>query len=243
MALSAGSASSQTAAPANGPAYVRRNTFSLFGAYSGDSSHILMGVSQNRKLLEFGGAYGRKLYSNHIVNWQYNAEFLPVVQESDPTTIVTIYQTSPDVHTVTNPPTPQTAACKPGTENFDDTYIYNGVSTTYIGTIVTTCGRRWSGGEAISPIGFQWNFLPRHKLQPFFIAHGGYMYSTKPIPTPDAGSFNFTFDFGTGVELYRSATKSIRAEYRFHHISDANTTNPNPGIDNGLFQLTYSFGH
>ena len=68
------------------------------------------------------------------------------------------------------------------------------------------------------------------------------MYSTQPIPTPDAGSFNFTFDFGTGFELYRSSTKSIRAEYRYHHISNHNTSYTNPGIDSGLFQLTYSFG-
>ncbi|MGA2276685.1 MAG: acyloxyacyl hydrolase [Terracidiphilus sp.] len=98
-------------------------------------------------------------------------------------------------------------------------------------------------GEAISPVGFQWNFMPRHKLQPFFIGHGGYMYSTQPIPISTAGSFNFTFDFGAGVELYRSKTRSVRAEYRIHHISNHWTAHDNPGIDNGLFQLTYSFGH
>ncbi len=57
--------------------------------------------------------------------------------------------------------------------------------------------------------------FPRNKLQPFFIGHGGYMYSTQPIPVQFAGSFNFTFDLGAGFELYRSKTKSIRAEYRY----------------------------
>jgi opacity protein-like surface antigen len=88
----------------------------------------------------------------------------------------------------------------------------------------------------------QWNFLPRHTLQPFFTGHGGYMYSTQPIPINIAGSFNFTFDLGAGIELYRSKTRSIRAEYRYHHISNHETAGENPGIDNGLFQITYAFG-
>jgi hypothetical protein len=44
------------------------------------------------------------------------------------------------------------------------------------------------------------------------------------------------------VELYRDKTRSIRAEYRYHHISNHGTAEENPGIDNGLVQITYSFG-
>ena len=89
-------------------------------------------------------------------------------------------------------------------------YKINGVEYSF--NYVDTCSRQWTIGEGMSPIGFQWNFMPRHKLQPFFIGHGGYMYSTQPIPISTAGSFNFTFDFGAGVELYRSKTRSVRAE-------------------------------
>jgi opacity protein-like surface antigen len=125
---------------------------------------------------------------------------------------------------------------------FVNNYRYSFNETTYSGTDVFTCsGRRWTMGEAISPAGFQWNFLPRRKTQPFITGHGGYMYSTRSIPVDGAGSFNFTFDLGAGFELYRSKTKSIRVEYRYHHISDDNTSNSNPGIDNGLFQVTYCF--
>ena len=117
----------------------------------------------------------------------------------------------------------------------------NGV--TYSGTETFSCsGRRWTIGEAMSPIGMQWNFQPRRKTQLFLTGHGGYMYSTKPIPVLNAGSFNFTFDFGAGFELYRSRTKSIRAEYRYHHISNHGTAQENPGIDSGLIQVTYAFG-
>jgi len=196
-----------------------------------------MGAAENRKLLEFGAGYGRKLFVNRIVNWQYNAEILPVALESDPVIVNTINWTSPTVYTESKRLV-QTTPCVPSSGSYSSTQ--NG--TTYSYNYTFSCSRQWTMGESLSPIGFQWNFMPRRRMQPFFINHGGYIYSKHPIPVPDAGSFNFTFDFGVGVEVYRTMYKSIRAEYRFHHISDANSTNPNPGIDNGLFQITYSFG-
>ncbi len=45
-------ATAQTA-PEN-PYYSRVNTFGFLAAYSNDSSHMLLGVSENRKLLNFG---------------------------------------------------------------------------------------------------------------------------------------------------------------------------------------------
>ena len=220
--------------------YARVNSFGIFGAYSADSSHMLLGNAENRMLLNIGVSYGRKLFLNHIVNWQYNGELLPVALESDPLTRSVIVQTSPTTGTYIYTGRPPMVTCSPQVNNFS--YTFNGV--TYSGTNTETCsGRQWTIGEAISPVGMQWNFLPRRKLQPFMIGHGGYMYSTHPIPTIYGGSFNFTFDLGAGVELYRSRTKSIRTEYRYHHISNHGTAFVNPGIDNGLFQVTYSFGH
>jgi len=95
----------------------------------------------------------------------------------------------------------------------------------------------------MSPVGMQWNFMPMRKIQLLVDGHGGYMYSSQAIPIDNAGSFNFTFDIGAGFEVFRSKTKSIRAEYRYHHISNHGTADLNPGIDNGLFQVTYAFGH
>ncbi len=231
-----GSALAQTEPQA--PIYSRVNTFGVFGAYSGDSSHMVLGYAQNRKLLGFGVVYGRRLKQGSIVNLQYNAEFLPVALESDPVT-----------HTVVNQQTPtpevfvsdfrQSAACVASSESYSDT-LPNGV--TYSGTVATTCKRMWTVGEAFSPLGLQWNFRPRHRLQPVVIAHGGYIYSSQTIPIDFAGSFNFTFDLGAGVEFYRWSSRSIRADYRYHHISNHETANANPGIDNGVFQVTYAFG-
>ncbi len=224
--------------PDANPYFARKNNFSVFGAYSNDSSHILLGDADNRKLLEIGLGYNRRLFVNRLVNWQYSGEILPVALESDPVLNIVITQTSPIAITYSETEL-QPGPCIPGSQTFSETL---GGEIVYSGTETTTCGRRWTIGEAISPVGMQWNFRPRKKMQPFFSGHGGYMYSTQPIPVTAAGSFNFTFDLGAGVELYRSKTRSIRAEYRYHHISNHETATENPGIDNGLLQVTYSFG-
>ncbi len=218
--------------------YARTNSFGILGAYSWNSSHMVLGSAEKRKLINIGASYSRKLLLTRIVNWQYNAEILPVALEGDPLTRTVVEQTSPSVTTLSfdgGPP----VTCAPITE----TYSYSANGVVYSGTVSIFChGRQWTMGEALSPVGMQWNFLPRHRLQPFLIAHGGYMYSTQPIPVVYAGSFNFTFDLGAGVELYDSRTRSVRLEYRYHHISNHDTADFNPGIDNGLLQFTYLFG-
>ena len=220
--------------------YARRNSFGVFGSYSGDSSHILLGDAENRKLLNIGVSYSRRLFLNNAVNWQFDAELMPVALESDPLSHFVDQETSPTPVTRTYDGQSPLVTCAPVEVSYSYT-TPNGV--TYSGTTTTTCrGRRWTPGQAMSPAGMQWNFRPRHKLQPIVAAHGGYMYSTKNVPLDYAGAFNFTFDLGVGIELFRTRSRSIRAEYRYHHISNDDTASANPGIDSGLFQVSYVFG-
>jgi len=217
-----------------------RNTVGIFGALSPDSSHIMLGEAENRKLVSLGFSYSRRLTINHTVSWQYDAEIVPLALESDPLSVVVENQTKPSKQTYSYDSGP-IAHCSPFTTPYSEIDPVTGI--TFSGTITTVChGRRWVVGEAISPAGLRWNFLPEHKMQFFLDAHGGYMYSTKPIPMDDAGSFNFTFDWGAGVEFYRHRNRSLRLEYRYHHISNNNSAPLNPGIDNGLIQAAYCFG-
>jgi hypothetical protein len=220
------------------PYYTRLNTFGIFGEYSNDSSHIILGYAQNRKLLDFGGFYARRVLLNHIVDGQYLAEISPIMFESDPLwrETVTVTPTPPGPQFA---PTEQTFAqsCHPFSANY--TIISEGV--TYSVSDSITCGRQWTFGEGFSPLGFKANFLPRRSIQPILTVLGGYMFATRPIPVSDASSANFTFSVGAGLEFYRSATRSIRAEYRYHHTSNAGTAD-DPGIDNQLIQITYAFG-
>jgi hypothetical protein len=237
--LAASSIAAQKETPPTIPLYARTNSFGFLVSYSNDSSHILMGYAEQRKLLNIGADYSRKLILNRYLNWQYDAEILPVALESDPLTKFVNQQILPTQQTTVIAGGSPMISCAPLSESYDETI--NGV--TYQGTATITCsGRQWTIGEAFSPVGFRWNFRPTRPIQPFFQGHGGYMYTTHPIPIPQAGSFNFTFDFGAGIEWYRTPHQSMRFEWRFHHISDHDTTDINPGIDNGLFQVTYVFG-
>lgn len=220
--------------------YERANTFGVFAAYSNDSSHMLLGDAERRKLLEFGGVYNRRLHTGPRVVWEYSLEVLPVALESDPLTEEVVHQTAPQALTYTLKNLEPIVVCAPFQENYKE---IDPDGTVYSGTDLYFChGRRWTVGQAMSPVGFQWNFRPRRQLQPFLIGHGGYLYSTKPVPTRDSGAFNFTFDFGFGLEWFETASRSVRLDYRYHHISNHGTAFENPGIDNGMFQLTYAFG-
>lgn len=221
-------------------AFIRTNTFGIFFAYSNDSSHILMGSVQGRKLLNVGATYGRRIWAGKVVNWQYHGEIMPVALESDPVENDLVTISGPNhIHNQYMDAYEPYGNCTPGT--FQSTFTFSGAI--YMQSITTTCSRRWTIGEGMMPVGFQWNFLPRHRIQPFLVGHGGYMYSSHAIPVQDAGHFNFAFDFGAGIEIFRNSKRSLRLDYRYHHISNHDTANNNPGIDNGLAEITYCFGH
>jgi hypothetical protein len=236
MALAVGSAAGAAQSRDGSAYYARANTLGILGAYSWDSSHMLLGSADNRELLNVGISYSRRLWMNHIVNWQYDGELLPVALESDPLVLDTLNWTSPTVMTE-KATVAQVGPCVPSSGSFSN--VLDGITYSY--TYTLTCSRQWTIGEAMSPVGFQWNFLPRHKTQALLEGHGGYMYSTRPIPIDPAGSFNFTFDIGGGFERFLSNSSSMRIEYRYHHLSNHNTATENPGIDNGLIQVVYCF--
>ena len=49
-------------------------------------------------------------------------------------------------------------------------------------------------------------------------------------------------EFGAGLEYFLSQSRSMRFEYQVQHFSNAYTANTNPGVDSGLFKLSYTFG-
>lgn len=223
----------------SGPYFAPLNSFGVFAGYSNDSSHILIGQAEQRKLLGLGFTYGRRITLSDTVAWQYNLELLPVALEGDPLTKVVVTQLTPQQMSYTFFSGP-VVIC----ETYSDAYtVQLEDGYTYTGTETASCGgRRWTMGEAITPLGFDWNFLPRNKVQPLVNVRGGTMFSKNAIPISGAGWFNFTFSGGVGVELFANRRRSFRLEYRVHHISNRNTANYNPGIDNGMFQVTYLYG-
>jgi hypothetical protein len=219
----------------------RRNTFGIYVEYSNDSSHMVLGVAENRKLVALGGSYALRLWRSHVGDLRYIVEARPVLMESDPV--------ARDVQTLTyvDPPGPTFSgvfksepitACRPGTIQQSEQLPGQTIDITN----TTTCDRRWVFAQGFSPVGLQYGFRPGRSFQPLLTSTAGYVFSTTPIPVDNAGSFNFTFDMGAGFEWFRTRSQSIQFEYRYHHISNHSTADANPGIDNGVFKLTYAFG-
>ncbi len=97
-------------------------------------------------------------------------------------------------------------------------------------------------GFAAAPIGFTVEF-GRRRVHPFFETMGGVIASTEPIPEnqPNATGLNFLVDFGGGVRWNIGPRRALSLGYRFLHISNANTTSFNPGVDNNVIYVGYSF--
>jgi Lipid A 3-O-deacylase (PagL) len=213
--------------------YSRLNTFSGFFEYSNDSSHIILGDAENRKIGAIGFQYQRRLVHRRLLDLSYTAEVRPGMIESDPVFAATITFTTPPSSVSQVPPSP-TVKC------VATTYMFSGED--YADTEVTSCTRRTVVEQGFSPVGLRISLLPRYRLQPTFSTLAGYMFSTQPVPITDAGSFNYSFEFGGGLEYYLAHTRSIRLEYQVQHFSNKKTAELNPGVDSGFIKLTYAFG-
>lgn len=220
----------------------RTNTVVAFAEYSNDSSHIILGSTPNRKLSGIGGQYERRLVRSRYADLAYAAEFRPLIFSSDPVANSTIMG-SFSYGGMTFPINQQMSSvvfrCIPGTVTTSYTNP-NGNSSNYTDT--TTCTRQTTIAQGGSPIGLRVSLRPGKRLQVTLSSNGGYMFATKAIPIPAAGAFNFTFNFGGGLEYYTSARRSVRLEYLVQHYSNHDTADANPGVDSGFVRLGYAFG-
>lgn len=100
---------------------------------------------------------------------------------------------------------------------------------------------RTAYGFGIAPLGLQMNFRPRKKLQPFVGASGGLLYFNKRIPNDLGERFSFTADVGGGVEYRLKNGRAVTFGYKYYHISNGGRGLDNPGIDNNVFYVGYTF--
>ena len=98
---------------------------------------------------------------------------------------------------------------------------------------------RYAFGAA--PLGLQINFRPRKKVQPFISATGGFLYFRQRTPNFAGTRFNFTADLGGGLEIRLKEKRALTIGYKYYHISNAERGVINPGFDNNLIYLGYTF--
>jgi len=221
----------QGSAAASETPYSSLNTWSFFGEYSPNSSHIFLGVTEKRRLVFLGGEYTRRLRLNGWMGLYYLAQARPLMLESDP---VLLGYEDVSSHRLLFP-----FAKPPRVEMVVHTLI-----AVPPGNVVVTqrYGREWTYAGGANPLGIKWNLRSRHRLQPVLLGATGFLISARDVPIDHASTFNFSFEFGAGLEWFYEPKRSLRVDYRIQHISSANIGTENPGIDSGLFQFSYSFG-
>src|SRR6266702_2384015 len=93
----------------------------------------------------------------------------------------------------------------------------------------------------VTPLGLQFNVLRHHKVQPFVDIHAGMLYFNENVPVPTARRFNFTFNFGAGVEVFASEHGALNSGCKYHHLSNNETATANPGVDSPMPYIGYSW--
>jgi len=84
------------------------------------------------------------------------------------------------------------------------------------------------------------NFRRSQLVQPFANGTAGFLYFSKDVPQPGAAQFNFTFDFGGGVDFVKNSGRTISVGYKYQHISNGDRSPINPGVDVQMIYVGYS---
>lgn len=90
-------------------------------------------------------------------------------------------------------------------------------------------------GFGLTPIGFQFNINRNNVVQPFFKSSAGFILFKKPFPDERGTQFNFTLELGGGVEFMLTPNISLTAGYKYHHMSNGQFGQINPGVDSNIF--------
>jgi hypothetical protein len=207
-----------------------RQSFGISSTFAPDSSHILIGDAEQRRVWTAGLEYSRRLWGNGSLRLDYEGSVAPFFQERDPTLVaeyaiingnqVIAPASGLRVVYANNDPV--------GGGGFGNTiplYPIYGSTKTY--------------AFAMSPIGARISGFSSHRLQPTFSTDLGMLFSSRNLPVDDSASFNYLFSFGPGVEILRG-NGAIRLEYLYRHMSNGNAGYNNPGVDSGVFRLTLS---
>ncbi len=95
-------------------------------------------------------------------------------------------------------------------------------------------------GSGLSPVGFESDFLPAKRVQPFLSTDGGFLYFSDRVLSPEGSQFMYTIDFGTGIHVFRKARQDWTLGYRYQHLSNGDISHHNPGTDTNVFYIAVS---
>ena len=110
-------------------------------------------------------------------------------------------------------------------------WVFDALPLVVVGYPRTGNGRRvYSYAAGGSPIGAQVNLVHYRRVEPFLTSGGGFLYFNHHMF--GATQFNFTAQLGAGVQLFTASRRTaLDLGFKYHHISNANLVNYNPGMD------------
>jgi hypothetical protein len=121
-------------------------------------------------------------------------------------------------------------------------WVFDAIPMALVGDRYASTGRRaYSYGIGASPIGAQVNFVHFRRIEPFLTSGGGFLFFNHRM-FGTTQQFNFTAQLGGGVQLFTSSRRTaVDLGYKYHHISNANLANQNPGLDSHMLFVGLSF--
>jgi len=100
--------------------------------------------------------------------------------------------------------------------------------------------RKRSYGSGVSPEGFQADFFPRSRVQPFLSNNAGFIYFASKVLSTQGSQFMSVVDFGAGINIFRKERQAVTIGYRYQHFGNANISTHNPGADANTFYVGVS---
>ena len=97
-------------------------------------------------------------------------------------------------------------------------------------------GRSMVGGTILG----SWKFTGSDQISPFLFAGGGVLFVDLGLPTMGS-RLNGTYQFGGGIQHFINKNLAFNGEYRFHHISNLNTTSPNEPLNSSKVLFGFSY--
>ena len=102
-------------------------------------------------------------------------------------------------------------------------------------------GREHVYGAGFIPLGFKLFVAPRHRVKPYLTISSGAFYFAKQFPVPNSAQFNFLSTTGGGLQIFVTPRHAISVEYRIGHLSNADIGKLNPGFNNSVILVGFSF--
>ncbi len=97
-------------------------------------------------------------------------------------------------------------------------------------------GRSMVGGTILG----SWKFTGAEQFTPYLFAGGGILYVDLGLPTMGS-RLNGAYMAGGGIQHFIGKNMAFIGEYRYHHISNMNTSSPNEPLNSSKFLVGLSF--